>query len=204
MAKHGQPSLISYPQRACSGGEFGGQLLITPQLFSYKYNGWMTVVHLPTETFFNRHGDLLSIGSEFAEAMDDLTQSPFDWLVCEALSRRHEVGKGSLFVIDWMTPELSMIQRHQSLRDWFPTHEYQTLPAENRAYLIEQFEDTDEGLFGRWKQMIAYNDWLSNHVVKKPIDFYEGFVATDRDSLYQFQLRSPNHTTNKIQKYRFC
>ena len=164
----------------------------------------MAVVHIPTGTVFNRHGQLMSIGDEFSEAVDELSQSPFDWLVCEALSRRHPIGRGSLFIIDWMTPDMTMIQRHQSLRDWFPIHEWKVLPAENRAYLIEQFEDSDDGLKQRWDEMIAMNLWLSMDIVKDTCEFYEGFVATDKHSKYQFQLQSPDRTTTKIQKYRFC
>lgn len=204
MAKHDQPPLISYPQRACSGGEFRGQFTLTPQLFSYKYNGWLAVIHIPTGTVFNRHGQILSIGNEFTEAVDDLSQSPFDWLVCEALSRRHKIAKRSLFIIDWINPELTMIKRHQSLRDWFPLHEYKVLPAEDRAYLIEQFEDSNEGLYGRWNDMQAMNNRLTADIVKEPTEFYEGFVATDKYSKYQMQLQSPNKTTTRIQKYRFC
>jgi hypothetical protein len=164
----------------------------------------MAVIHIPTGTIFNRHGQIMSIGNEFTEAVGDLSQSPFDWLVCEALSRRHEIAKGSLFIIDWINPELTMIKRHQSLRDWFPLHEYKVLPVEDRAYLIEQFEDSDDGLYGRWTDMQAMNIWLTMDIVKEPIEFYEGFVATDKYSKYQMQLQSPNKTTNRIQKYRFC
>ena len=151
----------------------------------------------------------MSIGSEFTEAVDELSKSPFDWLVCEALSRRHPIGQGSLFVIDWMTPDMTMIERHQSLRDWFPTHEWKVLPSENRAYLIQQFEDSDDGLLDRWKEMQAMNLWLTTDICKnqpidKTLEFYEGFVATDKHSKYQFQLQSPDRTTTKIQKYRFC
>lgn len=138
----------------------------------------------------------MSIEADFKVATWALSLSPFEWVVCEALQRRHHLAQGSLFIIDFMDKHLSMIQRHKSLRDFFPVHEYMTVPNQNEVYLIDQFEKTNQELFDIWSNMIEFN---ATHGA----EFYEGFVATDRDSKYQHQLQSPSKTTDKIQKYRF-
>ena len=110
------------------------------------------------------------------------------------------MAQGSLFIIDYIpctgVAPLSMIQRHKSLRDFFQVHEFRTVPFPNEVYLIDQFEKTDDELHILWKDMMSFNE-------EHEAEFYEGFVATDRDSLYQYQLQSSSRTTNKIQKYRF-
>ena len=200
---HGQPPLITYPQRAFGGGEFTVQrstecILFrdSPQYFSKKYNGWMALIHLPTETMFSRHGELLTIGDRFQKAVSEMAFSPFVWVVAEALERRHPLARGSLFIIDWITPELSMIQRHQSLCDWFGVHEYETKPQEDTVYLIQQSEDSDEALRHQWDRMQRINEeW--------DCDFYEGFVATDAKSPYHYQLISPDKKSPHVIKYRW-
>ena len=53
---------------------------------------------------FNRHGKLLSISHEFKPALDMLRTildaAAFKRADCEALERRHNVGRGTLIVLD--------------------------------------------------------------------------------------------------------
>jgi hypothetical protein len=93
---------LTYPARPINGGpldkarpKLGG-----PWLYELKYNGWRALVHVPSGTMFNRQGQKLSIAGEFAAALDKLKHSQFEWLDCEALDRRHGLGRGSLIVLD--------------------------------------------------------------------------------------------------------
>jgi len=61
---------ITYPARPINGGPLDkahakhGEWFYEP-----KYNGWRALVHVPTGTMFNRHGQRLSIQQEFAKAL---------------------------------------------------------------------------------------------------------------------------------------
>src|SRR2546426_8927538 len=98
---------ITYPVRPVNGGPLDkapgkvGQWLYEP-----KYNGWRAIVHTRTGRMFNRHGQALSIAEEFAKALKQLLGSPFDWLDCEALERRHGIGRGTLIVLDVPAPSV--------------------------------------------------------------------------------------------------
>jgi len=53
----------------------------------------------------NRHGQRLTIEREFEAALGQLrslADSGLVWADCEALERRHQIGRGSLVVLDWI------------------------------------------------------------------------------------------------------
>ncbi len=185
---------ITFPARPLNGGRFG---LITKKpihLWSFKVNGWRTLVHTPTGTMFNRHGQQLSIAPEFAIALAKLSRCNIEWLDCEAFERRHDLGRGSLVVLDAVLPNLTASERwHQVISEssrWnWPMLELETKPEENRVYLIRQMAMSDASHSGKlslgsyWARMQALNrEW--------GVEFYEGLVAKHADSLYPIQLRS--------------
>jgi hypothetical protein len=53
---------------------------------------------------WNRHGERLTIARDFAPALEILKRSQFEWLDVEALERRHNLGRGSLIVLDCLPP----------------------------------------------------------------------------------------------------
>src|SRR6266478_4854755 len=102
----------SYPARPLNGGALdlappkSGQWLYEP-----KYNGWRALVHAPTGTMFNRYGQHLSIAAEFANALKRLRETTVmvdgiavEWFDCEALDRRHTLGRGTLLAFDYLRP----------------------------------------------------------------------------------------------------
>jgi len=88
----------------------GGKLELAPKKSGIwfaepKYNGWRALVHTPTGAMWNRHGQRLTIEREFAKALAALralAESGLVWADCEALERRHQIGRGSLVVLDWI------------------------------------------------------------------------------------------------------
>ncbi len=69
----------------------------------------------PTGAMFNRRGELLSIADEFTDALKDHSRSRLVWPDCEALERRHGIGRGSLIVLDVMLPDLTASDRYRLL-----------------------------------------------------------------------------------------
>src|SRR5688500_14956384 len=127
---------VTYPARPINGGPLEkaptkhGDWCYEP-----KINGWRVLVHAPTGSMFNRHGDRLSIAAEFEPGLRHVKQSPFEWLDCEGLERRHSLGRGSLVVLDWVTASLSYEQRRAALVDAFQAFEAKLI-RENRVWLV--------------------------------------------------------------------
>jgi len=179
--------LISYPPRPLNAGplelaakKFG------KHLYSPKLNGYRCLVHTPTGTIFNRTGGLLAIRSEFAEVLKRLQLSRFTWLDCEALERRHGIGKGSLMVID--SPIRGNAQeRFDALSTEFAVHKYEQAPDENSLFLIPQMVLEPAAALDLWKELQGLNaEWAC--------DFFEGIVTKRADSLYPIQTRDPERT----------
>ncbi len=42
---------------------------------------------------WNRHGQPLTVASEFTSALEHLCSLPFEWLDYEALDGRHDIGR---------------------------------------------------------------------------------------------------------------
>jgi len=84
---------------------------------------------------FNRHGNRLSIAAEFEPGLRQVKQSPFEWLDCEGLERRHSLGRGSLVVLDWVTASLGYEQRRAALVEEFQSFEAKSI-KENRVWLV--------------------------------------------------------------------
>jgi hypothetical protein len=98
------PKPPTYPARPIGGG----RLELVPKKPGLwhaepKYNGWRALVHCPTGTMWNRHGGRLTIAREFKNALDRLralSNQGLEWADCEALERRHSIGRGTLVVLD--------------------------------------------------------------------------------------------------------
>ena len=182
---------ITYPARPVNGGPLekapakAGRWFYEP-----KYNGWRAIVHTSSGRMFNRYGRALSIAQEFAKALALLQQSPFVWLDCEALERRHGLGRGTLIVLD--VPVLNESkegprayeQRRALLTEHFqvlPTH---TQPEAGAVYLAPSFPwESAEALPWYHSLQRCNREWNS--------EFYEGVVAKRADSLYPVQFSDP-------------
>ena len=98
------PSLLTFPARPIQGGRL--ELAPPKRGLWYaepKLNGWRALIHTPTGTMWNRHGTLLTIADCFRPALASLAKLAnrgLVWADCEALERRHNLGRGTLVVLD--------------------------------------------------------------------------------------------------------
>jgi hypothetical protein len=152
-----------------------------------KYNGWRALVHGPSGTMFNRHGQRLSIQREFSAALATLRTlrlssgaGEVEWWDCEALERRHALGRGTLLVFDYIGCE-TYVRRKQSLAQKLTVHDPTVPPRADSCYSVVAAGSLDSlEFYHRLKQLNG--QWRC--------PFYEGVVAKRADSLYPVQLRS--------------
>lgn len=70
-----------------------------------KYNGWRVLVHAPTGQMFNHQLQRSTIEHEFTAAIEKLRSLKLnvsEWFDCEALARRHNIGRGTLILLDFI------------------------------------------------------------------------------------------------------
>ncbi len=197
----------TYPLRPLNGGRFD-KAPAKRGLWAYepKVNGWRALVHTPTGTMFNRHGERLSIAHEFGPALASLRECGLDWLDCEALERRHGLLRGCLIVLDWISPSDTYLARQDTLATHLlPLDTFHSLApfavptqATDKVMLFAHTLEADgpEVLLLCWQRLQDMNRVLD-------CEFYEGFVAKRTDSLYPLQLRSPSEEFPRWVKHRF-
>ena len=208
------PALYTYPARPLNGGPFNvappkrGLWAAEP-----KFNGWRALVHIPSGTIFNRHGERLSIGAEFASAVEilraTLAAEAFEWADCEGLERRHTIARGTLIVLDvipkpgayrdrtppdyterrsWLTP----LAPPPSLTEIHP-HSVYLAPSTLGVRACSACNTSPQAM---WEAVRAANKQIG-------AVFYEGIVMKRCDSLYPIQLRNPDETTPAWVKHRW-
>lgn len=196
---------VTYPARPCQGGPLdlafkAGLYSNTDVWFEPKYNGWRGMVHTPSGTLLSRHGEPMNgeVTREFRAALDSLRECPFEWLDVEALERRHQIGRGTFIVLDWIVREpLTYTQRRTLLETQFDRFaavgmEIFTEPGEVRLCPSHDF-----GLALRlWDQLQAINAQLG-------CVYYEGVVAKLAGSTYPIQLRNSAEEYRPWTKHRF-
>lgn len=160
--------------------------------FQPKYNGWRAMVHTPSGRMFNRYNHEFSgVQRSFVKALEQLKECPFEWLDCEALERRHDIGVGSLIVLDWVTSGMGQQDRHTFLSCYFPDatvgKEYDW---EAGCYLVTEHPREYEGV------LKARNAALG-------CVFYEGVITKQIKSEYPMQLESANETATAWVKHKF-
>jgi hypothetical protein len=137
-----------------------------------------------------------------------LSRSPIEWLDCEALERRHDLGRGSLIVLDSIVPKLLAGERYQLLvkqaeqLQW-PILGIEQRPEPNKVYVCKQVAMSDASRSGK----LVLTDWWGwmQRVNKEwGADFYEGLVARRSDSAYAIQLRSPEAECSSWIKHRWA
>ena len=181
-----------------------------------KYNGWRALVHIATGAMFNRKLEPLSISGDFKPALDQLRVTldceAFKWADCEALERRHNIGRGTLVVLDCI-PE----PKHKST----PLHERQSwlravlkeaawdpcLMLDDTICVPPNVADLDDMVNAPiWDHLQTLNKHASKCAKEKVefyVEFYEGVVAKRCDSIYPMQLRSPDIETPWWVKHRW-
>lgn len=211
----------TYPLRPSNGGP-PDKMRPKPQpekwIYEPKFNGWRAIVHAPTGRMFNRKLEPLSIEAEFATVLDALrahyAENPRtpEWIDCEALERRHNKGRGSLILLDYIPT---------SPADPTPLHQRQQTICEElasvlsaRFYAFEHEEPPENSLL-----VISYHYSTTDsdpdmdpaaacarlQKINRTLgcEFFEGVVAKHLDSLYPHQLRSPEQSTPFWIKHRW-
>jgi len=195
---------ITYPARPINGGPFR-KARTKPGEWFYepKYNGWRALVHIPTGSMFNRRGEQLSIAAEFADALDILHRvldaNAFKWADCEALERRHNIGQGTLMLLD-VIPEPPFAQAtYLERRAWIPNSVLWECHPSNQPSKNTLYKSP------RIAPMYAADVWSHLQEINQRwgCDFYEGLVAKQADSPYPIQLRSPDLDTPAWIKHRW-
>lgn len=191
------PAFLCYPARPLNGGP----LQFAPQkcgkwAYEPKYNGWRMLVHAPSSTCWNRHGQRMSIAAEFKVALAHLRTLRFTWLDCEALERRHNLGRGSLVVFDYLdTPEAPWILRREALGLEIETHaDLHHFPAD--AVFAPPYVKEPEVAATLYAELREINTALRAEV-------YEGLVAKRTDSAYPLQRSNPERTFHHWMKHRW-
>jgi hypothetical protein len=201
----------SYPLRPTNGGPLHlsrpkrGQWTYEP-----KINGWRAIVHAPTSRMWNRHGKRLSIEDEFAAVLKAIRNADLppeiEWLDCEALERRHALGKGSLVVLDYMPPDIRATyeQRQETLRGAIHSSriphtklDHIAPPQNDLLLLLDNYNFNDPiNPESMWATLQDCNK-------KWNAEVFEGLVAKRLDSTYPRQLRSPNQESPYWVKHRW-
>jgi hypothetical protein len=201
---------ITYPARPFNGGPLDKAIKKdSGWYYEPKFNGWRTLIHLPTGTMFNRHGKELSIQHEFKPAVRGLQKvyPDIEWVDCEALGRRHGVGRGVLVVLDAVirgTYEQRrgklevdrVIPMHPmppiiDLVGHYPMHE-----ADRWCYLTPSNYGLEKAEL-EWERMQQDNKNLG-------VEYFEGLVAKHADSHYPVQLRSASDECSFWVKHRWA
>ena len=194
------PPLLTFPLRPANGGQLKHALPKVGQWFyEPKYDGWRAIVHPPTGAMWNRKGERLTIANAFDKVLAHLKNCPFEWLDCEALSRRHGLGKGSLIILDCPADRETYIERMSKLAEGIATAggtelQPSAFPEIERIYLSPRYWENERDAI--WNNLQKANETLG-------AAFYEGLVAKRNDSLYPLQLRNPEQTSASWQKHRF-
>ena len=202
------PALITYPARPIQGGRL--ELAPPKRGLWYaepKLNGWRALIHTPTGTMWNRHGALLTIADCFQPALAALAKLAsrgLAWADCEALERRHNLGRGTLVVLD-VIPESSTpsyTARRAILKSLLPCDPVfdgdASRPVPNDAAILTPTRRADSHA-----DALAYYKRL--HDVNRALGcaFFEGVVMKRADSPYPVQLRSATEEFRGWAKHRF-
>ena len=186
-------NLPTYPMRPINGGRFD---LAYPKrgewFYEPKYNGWRALVHAPTGTMFNRHGERLTIASEFKESLAMLKESPVaEWFDMEGLDRRHNLCRGSLVILDALLPGTYRERRAVLDGRYGKNQPFTPSPT---IFLVESSQASEAAAL--WESLREAN-------VNLGVEFYEGLVAKKADSLYTMQLRNSKEETRDWIKHRW-
>ena len=195
---------ITYPARPIQGGK----LDLAPRKIGIwfaepKYNGWRALVHCPSGTMWNRHGKRLSIAAEFGPALQELrslVRHGLIWADCEALERRHAIGRGS--VLDWIceTGAPTYEQRRDFLTTFIETErlslgDWPSFP-ENAVLIPPTIRDNGTATLTFYRSLRDINRKLG-------ADFFEGVVMKRGGAVYLVQLRSDDEECRGMIKHRF-
>ena len=202
------PPLLTYPARPIQGGRL--ELAPPKRGLWYaepKLNGWRTLIHTPSGTMWNRHGTLLTIADCFRPALAALAQLAsrgLVWADCEALERRHNLGRGTLVVLDVVpesgTPSYdqrrAMLESVVAIDAVFSGDTSHPVPSGSVVLTPTMHADSHANALAYYHRLRDANRALR-------CDFFEGVVMKRADSAYPVQLRSATEEFRGWVKHRF-
>ena len=202
------PALITYPARPIRGGRL--ELAPPKRGLWYaepKLNGWRALIHTPSGTMWNRHGALLTIADCFRPALGALAKLAsrgLVWADCEALERRHNLGRGTLVVLDVIPESGTPIYtaRRAILESLLPCEQVfdgdSSRPVPCGAVVLTPSRRADSHA-----DALAFYQRLSDANRVLGCDFFEGLVMKRAASVYPVQLRSGTEGFRGWIKHRF-
>ena len=202
------PPLITYPARPIQGGRL--ELAPPKRGLWYaepKLNGWRALIHTPSGTMWNRHGTLLTIADCFRPALGALAKLAgrgFVWADCEALERRHNLGRGTLVVLD-VVPESgtpSYEQRRAMLETIVPMDTVFSGET-SRAVPSGAVVLTPTIRVDSHADALAFYQRLRSANRALRCDFFEGVVMKRAESIYPVQKHSATEEFSGWIKHRF-
>lgn len=197
-----------------------------------KYNGWRVLVHAPTGQMFNHQLQRSTIEHEFTAAIEKLRSLKLnvsEWFDCEALERRHNIGRGTLILLDFIPTtmeerrwtaagtylarrallELSAsfagVPTHTELNKPIEPHSLYLVPSYKAAGALARVGDVapEESGGSRYENMRGLWDLLKECNGVLGCEFYEGLVAKRANSIYPVQLRGPKEKYPFWMKHRW-
>jgi ATP-dependent DNA ligase len=202
------PSLLTFPARPIQGGRLE---LAPPKRGMWyaepKLNGWRALIHTPTGTMWNRQGTVLTIADCFRPALAALAKLAgcgLVWADCEALERRHNLGRGTLVVLDVIPESATPIYtaRRAMLESLLPCDPVfdgdSSRPVPSGAVVL-----TPTRRAGSHADALAFYQRLREANRALRCDFFEGVVMKRADSAYPVQLRSATEEFRGWVKHRF-
>lgn len=197
---------ISYPARPLQGGPFDkARPKVGDWDYEPKWNDWRAVLHVPSGTLFNRHGQAFesSFARLFRSAIEQvcarLTRREI-WLDCGALGRRHTVSAGTLIVFDLIVANTARVHRRAALESAFEMWtQLDTPPPPKAVFLTPTYAAADASTL--WLELKRATEVIG--YAEPENVFYEGMVAKRCDSHYPVQLRSADNPFHGWMKHRF-
>jgi ATP-dependent DNA ligase len=199
----------TFPARPINGGPLEWALPKPGQwCYEPKYNGWRALVHAPTGAMFSRHGQPLSIAGLFGAALEQLREVKVrsgaelvEWFDCEALGRRHPLGRGTLLVFDFIASEdgkaQSLARRKEALEQELLAHDHRQPPSPDTLYGVRSHDPVEMDPQALYRALKALN-------ARWGCPFYEGLVAKRLTDGYPVQLRSPSQEFVGWVKHRWA
>ena len=202
------PPLLTFPARPIQGGRL--ELAPPKRGLWYaepKLNGWRALIHTPTGTMWNRQGTLLTIADCFRPALTvlaSLASRGLVWADCEALERRHNLGRGTLVVLDVIpesgtqiyTTRRAMLESLLPCEPVFDGETSRPVPSGIAVLTPTRRADSHADALAYYQRLRAANRALG-------CDFFEGVVMKRADSPYPLQLRSATEEFRGWCKHRF-
>jgi hypothetical protein len=187
----------TFPARPKSGGRFDPDMLFGHWFYQPKYNGWRAFIDLEADLVFNRHGELMSIGDGFKRAIDSIRYMCLSLgikhLDAEALERRHDVGRGSLILLDLPAVTEDLETRMEMLSLVVDPHDINKQPGAHSVHATPMFSEASARQAWTWMQQLN-NVW--------GVEFYEGLIAKKAGSEYPTTWKATDTFRHWV-KFRF-